>query len=122
MTRVMQDLEQRLVRFRASIEAHLACGSRIDGIADDVALAVALANETGDTMEDVACGIPRKHRAELVEARGAMDASLRRLNQRVLWAGRIAMIEAQCAWSRAVLARVPDLFRAQDHGIDDRRP
>ena len=103
------ELAQRLTRFRAAIAAHLASALRIDGI-DDVRRAMNIAIETEDEMEDAACGIPREYRAELVEARRVMSASMRRLNQRSLQAGRIAMIEEQCAWSRAVLARVPELM------------
>lgn len=105
---------ERLARFRAACAAHVACAVRIDGIVDDVELAVSIAIETDDEMEDAACGIRREHRFALVEARRAMDASLRRLNQRALRAGRFSLIEEQCAWSRSVLARVPDLMRAQE--------
>ena len=104
------DSERRLTRFREAIAAHIACSIRIDVYDYDVTRAVEVAIVTGDELEDSACGIPREHRAELVEARRVMDASLRRLNQRSLQAGRIAMIEEQCAWSRAVLARVPELM------------
>ncbi len=102
--------EQRLARLQAAIAAHLACAHRIDNI-NVGAQAVTLASGTGDAMEDAAHDIPHELRTRVLEARREMDAALRRLNQRSLLAARIAMVEQQCAWSRAVLARVPELMR-----------
>lgn len=99
--------EQRLY---AAIEAHLTCARRIDNI-DEVTEAVRLANETGDVMENAAANAPRTFWQPITEARKTMHAALQRLNRRALLARRIAMLEEQCAWSRAVLARVPELMK-----------
>jgi hypothetical protein len=101
-------IETAAQRLHKAIVAHLSCADAIDTI-DDVALAVNLATETGDELEDAAYDAPPEFRSTVLEARRKMDATLRRLNQRSLLTGRIALVETQCAWSRAVLARVPEL-------------
>jgi hypothetical protein len=111
--------EEALSRLYAAIAAHLASALRLanaTGDELDVELVLRLANATGDELEDAVHALPRELRelrSTVLEPRRKMAAALRGLNQRILLAGRISMIERQCAWSREVLARVPELM----HGI-----
>lgn len=77
-----------VVRLQAAIAAHLACAHEIEGF-DEVARAVACATSTGDELDNAVAHmsfwqLTAEQRVAVKDAYVAMDAALRRLNQRSL--------------------------------------